>query len=399
MLVVLSGAPLHQAAHAQSSPSVALGLSPSDSVEEGTEIAVTMSFGGLSDDDDRATTDYVFRADVLDADDGDADACEGGGLGRDRYMYQVDEDPETRAATISVDCPVGKYNLRVSIFDAGRVELASARAPFSVNEPPRVAKQNDGSQMTVKTAARSATIFGYDAADTRYPGSSWTNNTFSADGTEYTFPEIYRTTSTLFVYLDPHPSAADAAGWTLHIGSYDFAFSGASRQSHRFQCFLSDRAAVFTNAFRAAFVNDATFAMRMETGATPTVTISAGAATADEGDALDFTVTRAAVTADALTVTVDVSETGDLVPGAAEGSGPVTILANEASATLRLDTDPDDDTWEEHSHGHGHAATRRRVRPGRRYLPPPPRCGTTTSRRPRRSCRSPPTRWRRTPAR
>ena len=66
MLVVLSGVPSHNAAHAQNSPSVAVELS-STSVTEGTVIAVTMSFGSLTFDDDRATKDYIFRAHVVGA--------------------------------------------------------------------------------------------------------------------------------------------------------------------------------------------------------------------------------------------------------------------------------------------------------------------------------------------
>ena len=88
-------------------PPVAITLSPSGSVEPGNEIAVTMSFSGLEFDSDSDTTDYIFRADVVDANDADADACEGDGLGVDRYMYQVDEDPEVRTGRISARCPAG----------------------------------------------------------------------------------------------------------------------------------------------------------------------------------------------------------------------------------------------------------------------------------------------------
>ncbi len=119
-------------------PQAAIDLS-ADAVVEGTEITVTMSFGGLESDADTATRDYVFRADVVDAENGAADACEdranGYGLGVDRYMYQVDEDPEVRTGTISGDCPAGDYTLRASVSSPGNVELASASASFSVGEP------------------------------------------------------------------------------------------------------------------------------------------------------------------------------------------------------------------------------------------------------------------------
>ena len=126
-----------------SDPTVAIALAPSDTVieGEGTEIAVTMTFGNLEEDSDRATTDYVFRADVKDSEDGDADECEdqagGYGLGVDRKINQVDEDPEVRRGAISADCPAGVYTLRVSI-SADSVEVASATAEFYVLPPPDV---------------------------------------------------------------------------------------------------------------------------------------------------------------------------------------------------------------------------------------------------------------------
>ena len=49
-----------------------------------------MSFSNLEQNSDTSTTDYIFRADVV-----DADGCEGGGMGKERYFYKVDEDPET----------------------------------------------------------------------------------------------------------------------------------------------------------------------------------------------------------------------------------------------------------------------------------------------------------------
>ena len=55
---------------------MAVELSPSGSVDEGTEITLTMSFANLESDSDTSDTDYIFRADVV-----NADACEGGGMG------------------------------------------------------------------------------------------------------------------------------------------------------------------------------------------------------------------------------------------------------------------------------------------------------------------------------
>ena len=117
-------------------PSVSVELSPSDFVEEGNEITATMSLGGLEPDADASTIDYVFRADVLDSEDGAADDCEGNGLGADRNINQVGEDPETHTGTISADCPAGAYTLRVSISSADNKELASATAGFFILRAP-----------------------------------------------------------------------------------------------------------------------------------------------------------------------------------------------------------------------------------------------------------------------
>ena len=140
LLGLLVSALLLDAAHAQSSPSVAIDLSPSGPVEPGTEITVTMSFHGLERDFDRSTIDYIFRADVKNADETDADACEdrnnGYGLGVDRYMRKVGENPEVRTGTVSADCPSGDYTIRAVIASAANVELASATASFTIAEPP-----------------------------------------------------------------------------------------------------------------------------------------------------------------------------------------------------------------------------------------------------------------------
>ncbi len=126
-------------------PSAAVGLSLPGSVQEGTEFTLTMSFAGLEHDSDAATVDYVFRADVLGADVLGADVlgvdvCEdragGYGLGVDRRMHKVDEDPEVRTGTVSADCPVGDYTVEAIIYSAAAVRLGAAVAGFSVVAPP-----------------------------------------------------------------------------------------------------------------------------------------------------------------------------------------------------------------------------------------------------------------------
>ena len=122
----------------ESAPSVAIALSPSNSVEEGETIAATTSFSDLEADSDTSTVDYIFRADVLDSEGNDADACEGGGMGVDRYFYKVDEDPETRTGSTAAECPAGDYTLRTSISSADNTELAEASAGFFILSAPVV---------------------------------------------------------------------------------------------------------------------------------------------------------------------------------------------------------------------------------------------------------------------
>ena len=117
-------------------------------VAEGTEITVTMSFANLESDTDTSDTDYIFRADVV-----NADACEGGGMGNDRYMYKVDEDPEVRTGAISTSCEPGDYTVEVSISSPGNDELASATAGFTVNAPAQQ-QQHAGAALHRRRAER-----------------------------------------------------------------------------------------------------------------------------------------------------------------------------------------------------------------------------------------------------
>ena len=135
LLAVFALAPasvsLSGVAHAQSSAYVDISLSDT-SVEQGTAITVTMTFSGLEADSDTSTTDYIFRADVLDSYNGDADDCEGSGLGSSQDIAVVDEDPEVRTGTISADCSEGEYTVRVSISSSDSTELASTVAAFTI---------------------------------------------------------------------------------------------------------------------------------------------------------------------------------------------------------------------------------------------------------------------------
>ena len=157
-------------------PTAAVALSPSGSVEPGTEITVTMSFANLEADSDTADTDYIFRADVRNSGGEAADQCEdqdgGYGLGVERYVYKVDEDPEVRKGTISADCPAGDYTVRASVSSPDNVELASGSANFTVNAP-EAQQQTSEPQLSTDATLSGLTLSGidigaFDSATTGY---------------------------------------------------------------------------------------------------------------------------------------------------------------------------------------------------------------------------------------
>ena len=73
----------------------------------------------------------------------------------------------------------------------------------------------------------------------------------------------------------------------------------------------------------------------------PTVSVAAGASPVTEGTDATFAVRRNAVSASALTVNLNVAESGDFVAAGDEGATTVTILANQAEATLTVRTQTD----------------------------------------------------------
>ena len=85
------------------------------------------------------------------------------------------------------------------------------------------------------------------------------------------------------------------------------------------------------------------------TRARPEVGISAKLADVTEGTGIDFEVSRNAAVSEPMEVTVDVSETGALVPDAGEGSRKIAIPGGATSTLMSVVTDVDDDIWEEHS--------------------------------------------------
>ena len=163
-----------RAALSASGPAVAITLSPSGPVEEGTEVTVTMSFGGLERDSDPSDVDYIFLADVKNSANGNADGCEdqndGYGLGVDRYMKQVDEEPEVRTGTVSASCAPGDYTVEVSISSPADVELASATADFTITGPAEQQQQPEppSTDATLSGLALSDVTLAFASATTGY---------------------------------------------------------------------------------------------------------------------------------------------------------------------------------------------------------------------------------------
>ena len=111
-------------------PSISISLTPSDTVRQGTEIAVNLTMGGLERNLDTSTLMYKFRADVI-----DHDSCESSWGWGTNTIRLVDEEPERRWVTVSPDCPVGNYTINATLSDSLDNELATASATFSVVEP------------------------------------------------------------------------------------------------------------------------------------------------------------------------------------------------------------------------------------------------------------------------
>ena len=156
-------------------PPVLTGLAPLGSQRLGcpghlsiTEITVTISFANLESDSDTSTTDYIFRADVR-----NADGCEGVGMGKDRYMYKVDENPEVRTGSISASCAPGDYTVEVSISSPQNVKLASATANFTVNAPAEQGQTPEpaSTDATLSGLTLSGITLAFASATTEYAAS------------------------------------------------------------------------------------------------------------------------------------------------------------------------------------------------------------------------------------
>ena len=187
---------------AQPTPKVSISFQPRGGyVTVGTPIAATLSFSNLEFDSDSSDIDYSFRADVVTQLGADVDICEGQGIGATRNINTVDQNPEVFTGVISTSCPVGYYNLKVSLKSAANVDLASAQLSFEVG--PVLA-----TDATLSSLALSDVPFTFNAATTSYA----VNVASTVDETTVT-----ATTSD------------DGASYVVKIGSY--VVNGAVRLS------------------------------------------------------------------------------------------------------------------------------------------------------------------------
>ena len=167
---------------------------------------------------------------------------------------------------------------------------------------------------------------------------------FAAATTAYTVPDIDYATTRITINATPEAGAA-----VSFLDGDDMALADAdtspSAPGHQVDLDPGDNT-VKVRVTKGTNSEDYTLVI---TRAKPTVSVTADAAEAGEGDAVTFTVSRGSAAADALAVTVNVSEDSDLVPAANEGEKTVNITANSSSATLTVQTDAGDSVWEEHS--------------------------------------------------
>ena len=107
-------------------PSVKIDGLPS-AFDQGQQTPFNMIFEGLDDSDQ-----YGYRADVTNADNNDADHCEGTGLGgANQYTAELDggEDGQvTLPGVIDASCPSSTYTLTVTLMAAGGYSYTATQA-------------------------------------------------------------------------------------------------------------------------------------------------------------------------------------------------------------------------------------------------------------------------------
>ena len=349
ILLLIAGdrAALHDLIHAQSSPSMSIGLSPSHSVPPGTEITATITLSNL---DVNSYTSLTFRADVTQW--GYAkDNCEGEGIGED-IQIDVDETREVFTAKISDACPIGgSYVLRAKISDISTstpVELASARESFVVSKylvagVPTATPPEPGAQAWMDPDPRTLDM---------YANGEW---------------RLFRFRSNVQLYLNDHLGVQAYGSELDHFVAPGEATPGEATPGITVEEACKDPNLTYVNWRRA--INQSLWIAACKPGEAiirlihetdgveplylynirtlakdgvpnlPEITITAGTSPVTERMDAEFTLTRSGETTEALTVNVRVTETGSMLSDSRPST--VTFGAGDSSATLAVHTDDD----------------------------------------------------------
>ena len=340
---------LHGPVHAQSSPSISIELSPGHSVPMDTAITGTVTLTGLDFD---SYSSVIFRADITPYGDGET-KCNGDDTGMD-IEIPVDESREVFTVRIFDACPsayysYGTYTLDVSISRVETdplgdwVELASAHTQFLMSRYLIAGEQtapppDPDAQAWMDPAPRTLDI---------YVGE-WLRFQFRSDVTKYLNDHlgvlVNGSEFGLFATggsSPPTTPSTDPEEACLRDQDSDGHWRRAIHQSLWIvACRPGDARILLTHETHAG---DPLYTYEFRTLATstatmPRISIAAGAAVTEGSDAA-FTLVRSGTTTAALTVNVNVTETGSML-GASRPS-TVTLDAGDSSTVLAVATDDD----------------------------------------------------------
>ena len=353
LLIAGGRAALHDLIHAQSSPSISIGLSPSHSVPMDTAITGAITLSNLDVD---SYSSVIFRADITPYRNGER-RCNGDDTGRD-IEITVAEPREVFTVSVFDACPnsyysYGSYTLDVSISkvdtDApgGMVELASARTYFSMSRymtigVPTATPPEPGAQAWMDPDPRTLDM---------YANGEW---------------HLFRFRSNVQLYLNDHLGVQAYGSELDHFVAPGEATPGEATPGITVEEACKDPNLTYVNWRRA--INQSLWIAACKPGEAiirlihetdgvdplyvynfrtlvntvleiPEITITMGTSPVTEGVDVEFTITRSGDTTETLTVNVSVTETGSMLSGSPPST--MTFEAGDDTATLTVQTDDD----------------------------------------------------------
>ena len=131
----------------ESSPGLSIVVETPFWTTAGSAGAVSAEIVGFDVFPDPDGHEYTYRIDVLDRDGGDADVCEGNGMGealrifknKTAWIFVRRGATELREAQISDQCEIGAYTARASVSDSDSALVVSAEAEFEIIAQPPAA--------------------------------------------------------------------------------------------------------------------------------------------------------------------------------------------------------------------------------------------------------------------